>query len=749
MVFRKLLAVANAVALLAGSPLVSFAQEAPTAPSQQTPAQAPQAIRVATELVLVNVVARDKKGNLVRDLKREDFTVLEDGQKQQVSSFDFEKIDELALAGQTTPTATGSEAAVPGAAPSARPQATIDARDRRLILLFFDFSAMEVDQIDRAVDSAKKYVNAKMQSADLIAIVSLSTNMRLDLDFTDDKKKVLSVLNAYNSGSGQGFDNGATGSSEGAAETSGAFTADDADYNTFSADRKLLALQSIIQAVGKLPQKKSLIYFSNGVTQSGVDNQSALRAVTAAAVKANVAIYPLDVRGLQALPGGGEAQNASLHGQSAYTGASVLNDLNSNAASQETLSTLAADTGGKAFFDSNDFSGVFSQVQKDTSAYYILGYTSSNHAKDGRFRHIKVVLNRPDVKLEYRAGYYAGRDFEHSNHTDREQQIQDELASDLPATDVAVFAGTAYFRRDDSHYFLAVSLVVPGSQISLVQEKEKDNATLDIAGVVLEGGKFPVGHLRDSVKLAVESTQQVRRKNVQYNTSFLLAPGGYHLKFVVRENRTGRMGTFETDVQVPDLRKVPLRSSSVVLSSLRVPANGKNRGNNPLVGDQTELVPNVTHVFTQDQHLYLQFEVYDAAKGKSAQPAATTEAPAIDSPAGKNQGTDSSRKNQRDSIRVLTSVEFLQNNLKVYESKPIVATEVTIPQRKAVIFQLDLPLQTLKPGFYTCQVNIIDDVSGNYAFPRWAILIKDASPTPAPAATPAASNASSSSNSIQ
>ena len=750
MVFRKLLAVANAFALLAGFPLAGVAQQVPVARFQQTPAQAPQAIRVATELVLVNVVARDKKGNLVRDLKREDFTVLEDGQKQQVSSFDFENIDEMALAGQTVPTATGSEAAVPGAAPSAGPQATIDARDRRLILLFFDFSAMEVDQIDRAVESAKKYVNAKMQPADLIAIVSLSTNMRLDLDFTDDKKKVLSVLNAYNSGSGQGFDNGATGTSEGAAETSGAFTADDTDYNTFSADRKLLALQSIIQAVGKLPQKKSLIYFSNGITQSGVDNQSALRAATAAAVNANVSIYPLDVRGLQALPGGGEAQNASLHGQSAYTGASVLNDLNSNAASQETLSTLAADTGGKAFFDSNDFSGVFSQVQKDTSAYYILGYTSSNHAKDGRFRHIKVVLNRPDVKLEYRAGYYAGRDFEHSNRTDREQQIKDELASDLPATDVAVYAGTAYFRRDDSHYFLAVSLVVPGSQIPFVQEKDKDNATLDIAGVVLEGGKFPVGHLRDTVKLAVESAQQVRRKNVQYNTSFLLAPGSYHLKFVVRENRTGRMGTFETDVQVPDLRKVPLRSSSVVLSSLRVPANGKNKGNNPLVGDQTELVPNVTHVFTQDQHLYLQFEVYDAAKGKGVQPAATNEAPAIDTPAGKNQGgTGSSSKNARDSIRVLTSVEFLQNNLKVYESKPIVATEVTVPQRKAIVFQLDLPLQELKPGFYTCQVNIIDDVSGNYAFPRWAMLIKDAAVAPTPAGAPTASNASPSSSSIQ
>jgi len=732
MAFRKIIAVLSLATLLAEFPCFVLARQG------STPQQAP-AIRATTELVLVNVVARDKKGNLVRDLKREDFTVLEDGQKQQVSSFDFENIDELALARQNMPTATGSEGAVlPSSPVPASAQSALDARDRRLILLFFDFSAMEVDQIDRTVDAAKKYVNTRMQTADMIAIVSLSTNMRLDLDFTDDKSKVLSALGAYNSNSGQGFANGAEGSSEGAAETSGAFTADDTDFNTFSADRKLLALQSLVQAVGKLSQKKSLIYFSNGISQSGVDNQSALRAATAAAVKANVAIYPLDVRGLQALPAGGEAQNASLHGQSAYSGASVLNDLNSNAATQETLSTLAADTGGKAFFDSNDFSGVFSQVQKDTSAYYILGYTSSNRARDGRFRHIKVVVNRADIKLEYRAGYYAGRDFVHSNRADREQQIQDELAAELPATDVAVYAGAAYFRRDDSHYFLAVSIVVPGSQIPFVQEKDKDNAALDIAGVVLEGGKFQVGQLRDTVKLAVDSARQVRGKNVQYNTSFVLAPGSYHLKFVVRENRTGRMGTFETDVQIPDLRKVPLRSSSVVLSSLRVPA-GKNKATNPLVGDHTELVPNVTHVFTQDQHLYLQFEVYDAVKGKSAQPAPATAAPVStgqESPAAVS--TDSSRKeSSKESIRVLTSVEFLQNNVKVYESKQIVATELTVPQRKAVVFQLDLPLQTLKRGFYTCQVNIIDDVAGNYAFPRWAMMIKDAAVV-APTATPGA-----------
>jgi hypothetical protein len=72
---------------------------------------------------------------------------------------------------------------------------------------------------------------------------------------------------------------------------------------------------------------------------------------------------------------------------------------------------------------------------------------------------------------------------------------------------------------------------------------------------------------------------------------------------------------------------------------------------------------------------------------------------------------------------VLTSIEFLQGDVKVYETKPIVAQEVTVADRHAVVFQMDIPLQALKPGFYTCQINVIDDVAGTYAFPRWPILI--------------------------
>jgi len=681
-------------------------------------------IQVTSELVLVNVVAHDKKGNLVRDLKKGDFTVFEDGKKQEISTFDFENVDELATAGAAETTVSG--AAGPGtllrSAKKAAP--SLDARDRRLILLFFDFSAMDPEQIERSVDAAKKFVDTRMQPADLMALVSLATNMRVDLDFTDDKTKLLATLAAYNSGQGQGFENGSSGSAEGAAETSGAFSADDTDFNTFSADRKLLALQSLMQALGKLPQKKNLIYFSNGISQSGVDNQSALRATTAAAVKANVSIYSLDIRGLQAFPPGGEAQSASLHGQSAYSGASVLNDLSGNATSQETLATLSSDTGGKAFFDSNDFSGVFSQVQKDSSAYYVLGFTSNNPLKDGKFRRLKVQVNRSDLKLDFRAGYYAGRDFEHLNRADREQQLEDELDAQLPRVDVPLYAGAAYFRQDDTHYYLAVSLVIPGSQIPFVTEKDKDNATIDIIGEALGGGKLRVGQLRDTVKLAVESTQQVRRKNVQYNTGFLLAPGSYHLKFVIRENQTGRMGSFETDVQIPDLRKMPLKMSSIVLSSLRAPVTSKKNGANPLVRDQMELVPNITHVFTPDQHLYLQYEVYDAARGKNPAP------PAAVSQNGTAQGAPGA-KPPKDSIRVFTSIEFLQGGTKIYESKPVVANEVTAPERKAVIFQMDLPLQALKPGLYLCQVNVIDDVAGSFSFPRLPLLIREAVPAAA------------------
>src|SRR5712664_2362367 len=209
----------KALAIVAATLLaVNASAQAPQPPQQ--PQQPQYRMQVTSELVLVNVVVRDKKGNLVRDLKKDDFTLLEDGKRQAISTFDFENVDELATAG-------AAEATVSGAAPDGallRPAdkpAALNARDRRLMLLFFDFSGMDPEQIERSVDAAKTFVQTRMQPAAMIALVSLATNMRIDLDFTDDKTKVLGALAAYTSGQGQGFDTGATGSSEGTTETCG------------------------------------------------------------------------------------------------------------------------------------------------------------------------------------------------------------------------------------------------------------------------------------------------------------------------------------------------------------------------------------------------------------------------------------------------------------------------------------------------------------------------------------------------
>src|SRR5262249_60387221 len=120
----------------------------------------------------------------------------EDGQRQQLSSFDFENVDELATAGGAGATVTG--AASTGGLLSTKPNETLEARDRRLMLLFFDFSAMEPDEIDRAVDAGKKVGQVNMQPADMVALVSLATSMRLDLDLTDNKVKILSARSSHN-----------------------------------------------------------------------------------------------------------------------------------------------------------------------------------------------------------------------------------------------------------------------------------------------------------------------------------------------------------------------------------------------------------------------------------------------------------------------------------------------------------------------------------------------------------------------
>ncbi|MGA7969813.1 MAG: VWA domain-containing protein [Terriglobales bacterium] len=676
-------------------------------------AQEDYTFRSESDLVLVNVTVRDRSGNFVRGLTPGDFTILEDGKAQKAVSFDVESIDAVAnqnvaqaraLSGNSLPQGTqgnaeGNDAAQTAGRANANSAVGDQYKDRRLIVLFFDLSAMEPDEIDRAVTSAEHYVDSQMAPADLVSIVSLGSSLQVNQDFTSDHELLKKQLQAFGAGSGQGFEEGTTGTTEGTPDTGQPFTVDDTEYNIFNTDRRLEALRSVAEQLSKVQQKKSLIYFSSGMDRTGIENQSELRAAINAAVRSNLAIYTMDLRGLQAIVAGGEAQNASMRGTSVYSGQSTINALNSNFTTQETLVTLASDTGGRAFLDSNDFSQVFKGVQQDTSTYYLLGYHSSNMARDGKYRRIVVKVNAAGTKIDYRRGYYAPADFQHSTKDDKDVQLEQELASELPTTDLPLYLSAAYFRLEANKYYLPISLVVPGSQIPFTRNSDRDKATLDVIGIVTDGERHPVTRIRDTVKLAVNTSAEVQKKNVQYDTGVSLPPGKFHVKFVVRENQTGRMGSFETDLDVPDLKQQHLKMSSVVLAS-QVETAKKGSAVNPLVRDGSEIIPNVTHVFSSAGHMRLYYEVYEPGRA-----------------AGHG-------------IHLVTSVALYRGKNKVFESTPVELTELNAGERKVGVFQLDLPLSGMAPGFYTCQVNVVDDAAGNFVFPRTGVLIRAAANTP-------------------
>ncbi len=684
-------------------------------------------LKVDSDLVLTNVVVRDKKtGEVVRGLTASDFQILENGKPQKIIGFDFQSVDQAAPL---------NEATVNGKAPNSilgslnRGAVSTELRNHRLIVMFFDITSMQPEDLERAQDAARNYINRQMQPADLVAVVSLDQSLSLDHDFTANKQLLLNAVNAYSGTQGAGFQSGATSTTNQVEDTT-SFTADEQEYNDVNTDRELFAFADIAHSLAYINEKKSLLYFSGGIQRDGIENQASLHAAINASVRSNMSIYSVDARGLEAVSPLGDASTGSLRGTSGYNGAALQNNLDSNFNTQEVLATLSSDTGGKAFFDSNDFSPAFQRIQQDTSAYYVIGYRSTDTLHDGRYRRLTIKINRPNVKIEYRPGYYAPADYRHANKDERERQLQEQLQSDLPATDVEVYLQAYYFRSDSGNgqprFNVPVSLIVPGSQIPFVKGGDRSKATLDIIGELKNPAGQDMAEIRQTVKLAIDDSQQVSRKNIQYTTSFSLPLGKYHLKFVVRENQTGRMGSFETDINLPDLKKFPLKLSSVVLSSQRIAA-GKKDDANPLSNGGFTWVPNVAHVFRTDQHLYLLYEVYDPAFVRSAVAGAPAKAAATPAAAGKP------------GMQVLTSIEFLQGTTKVFETPLVEANTLNAPARGAVAFTFDVPLDQLTAGLYICQVNVIDDTGGSFSFPRQALLVRAAAPPPNTAPTAPAS----------
>ena len=682
-------------------------------PAAQAPDTGPPTFTARSSLVIVDVTVRDKAGKPIEGLKQSDFAVSEDGKPQKISVFEYQN-----LSSEPEPPATVSlsdQLALPEAPKTSittHSPGEIQYHGKRLLVFYFDFSSMAIPEQLRAQTAALEYLNKQITKDDLVAILFYSSTVQVLSDFTADRDVLGNIVRGLPIGEMSEMAGLADTGDDNNEDTGAAFVADETEFNIFNTDQKLAALEQASRMLSALPEKKSLIYFASGVSKTGIDNQAQLEATINAAMKANVNIYPIDARGVMADPPGGGASKGASRGTGIFNG-SVYNSQRSQINdSQETLVTLAADTGGKAFLDSNDLALGIKEAQQDLRSYYILGYYSTNSAEDGKYRRISIKLTNgmQGVKLEHRPGYYAGKVWGKMNGQDKEQQLKEAISAGDPVTDIPLALQIDYFRVGPTAYFVPISVKVPGSVIALAAKRGASVTQFDFLGQIQDETHAVVGNVRDFIKIKLDEdkTASAGRKSYQYNAGFTLEPGRYHAKFLVRENVSGKMGTFETRFTVPDLAADTsgLKLSSIIWSSQREPLKAavgvaektsrKEIDANPLIVGDEKLIPNITHVFRRSQNLYLSFDVYDA------------------------QPDPANTKQRR--VKVSMSL-FNQKGAKAFEIGPLDEKDLAETRPEAVAVKIQLPLKDLAPGKYTCQINVIDEVGRKFAFPRAPMVV--------------------------
>jgi len=699
--------------------LVTLSAGAQTIGQNTTPGEQPNyTLSVRSQLVVETVVVKDKQGKPIEGLTAKDFTVTEDGVAQKVRYCEYQTLPSTPI---TVPPQAPSDEDIKLYKRLTRTQIAPEPRgeshykDHRLLALYFDMSAMPPGDQLRALSAAEKFVRTQITASDLVSIMRYSGgSVDVLQDFTADRNKLLSILETLVVGEGQGDVESPDDASS--ADVGAAFGQDDSEFNVFNTDRQLSALQTAATMLGQLNEKKSLIYFASGLRLNGLNNQAQLGATIDAAIRAGVSFWPIDARGLVAQAPLGDATRGSPGNSGMYTGSAALANTSNFQQSQDTLYSLAGDTGGKALFDYNDLSKGIVQAQQAVTSYYILEYYTTNPNLDGRFRKVKITLNNSDARLDYREGYYAGKEFSKFNTVDKERQLEDALMLGDPITELTIAMEINYFQLNRAEYFVPLVVKIPGRELALAKRGGSDHTLIDFVGEIKDviGGNT-VSNVRDNVniKLTDATAAELAKQPIEYDAGFTLLPGKYTIKFLARDDETGRIGTFQTSFTIPNLnkevKKVP--TSSVVLSSQRVDykdalynaTKGKEQDKqaaaNPLVENGKKMIPSVTRVFSQGREMYVYLQAYeqDAVSASTPNPSA--------------------------SRPMIAFVSFYQDQKKIFETQPMAVTPAMQSRLGTAPLNFTLNLKVLPPGHYDCQVTVLDPTDNKGTFWQSQILI--------------------------
>ena len=632
------------------------AQTPPTVPPESRRQDQSDVLRVYTELVQTDVMVFDKQGRFVNGLKREDFELRIDGKVKPIDF--FEKITAGSINEESQIAAARGSSAQANSIRSARPRPL----DRgRPVYFYVDDLHLDLPGIATTRKLITRFIEKEMGQNDQAAIASASGQIGFLQQLTDNKTVLRAALERlkYRPYSVRDFDRPTMSEYQALLITNydrdltGYFidetirlnpgmTREAAEALVTSRARSLMlqagnvtsntlvGLEGLIRAANKLPGRKLIFFVSGGffLDDRNSDSRYRLQRVTSAAARSGVVIYSMDARGLVA-----SLSDASSESQFDPTGRVLRANSGELVASQDSLNALAADTGGKAVFNTNSLEPGLTRALKETSVYYLLAWKPDSEAQHAsRFRRIEVkVAGRSDLTVQVRRGFFDREPEPDSNSTKTakaekvekakketaqapdkspEAELRKVILGPYPDRDIPVSLSLSYINTPARGSMLTAAMQVPNEFFSFAPANGRETAVVTVAGTVFDdrGNAGAVFNNRITIDApTVEAARQGR--DLTYGYPVYVGPGLYQVRVGVRDEKTGRTGTAHGWIEVPNTGQFAL--SSLLMGVRELPTISNASAISQDGPPPVEL--SINHNFSANGYLRFLVFVYNAA----------------------------------------------------------------------------------------------------------------------------------------
>jgi len=602
--------------LLTGTALTAGQAPAPPAQPQPTSAQQQPTFKVRVDYVEVDAVVTDRQGRLVRDLKKEDFQVLEDGKAQAITNF---TMVDIPVEKETRPLFASSPIE-PDVRTNEKPF------DGRVYVMVVDDLHTRFGRSVRVKAAAKQFIERRLGANDLMAIVHTAGPSNANQEFTNNRRLLLAAVDKTQ---GRKLDSATANKTNEYNRTrdvrqqGDALNDPDDMERGFNARTTLDTLRNVAEWFGSVHgRRKAILFVSEGIdydiydviAQGNSNHQSAsmvldaTREAIGAATRSNVAIYGIDPRGLTDL--GDESIELGSFPDDTSLGVGPGSLQNELRLSQDSLRTLSEETGGFAVVNKNDFATAFQRIVEDNSSYYVLAYYPPD-ARPGRTHKIDVRVTRPGLTVRARKAYLTPKKVDPPKVTGNSPstpELREALDSPLPVSGLTLHVFVSPFKGAAPNASVLFGVEMRGRDL-----KVEANSKILLSYIAIDATGKVRGGNTDSVTLTnlkPESKTRIEQTGLRMLNRLDLPPGKYQLRIAAHDSAGGNVGSVQYDLEVPDYAKVPFSMSGLVLTS----ASGSGL---PTVKADEQLKPMLPgppiamRAFPQNDEVALFTEVYD------------------------------------------------------------------------------------------------------------------------------------------